>query len=103
MDRRDHPRFHTRFEAFCFSGREEGEGRLRDVSYSGAQVTDVDLRPPLGTKVQLTVLVGSSAPFELSGAVVRHLDDGFALEFAELPAHIRSLVDDVAAIVEAAD
>ena len=103
MDRRHHPRFCARFEAFCSSGREEGQGQLRDLSYSGAQISDVAFRPALGTTVRLFVLVDPSPPFELTGVVVRHLDDGFAIEFSELAAEVRNLVDDVAAVVRAAE
>jgi hypothetical protein len=103
MERRIHPRYHARFVAFCSSGREEGEGRLRDLSYSGAQLADVALRPGIGTKVRLMVLIEPTPPFELSGTVVRELDDGFAIEFNELAPEVRNLVDDVAAIVRATD
>ncbi len=103
MNRRSHPRFQARFEAFCSSGREEGEGQLRDLSYSGAQLVGAAIRPAIGTKVRLFVMIDPSPPFELAGTVARHVEDGFGLAFAELEPEIRNLVDDVAAIVRAGD
>lgn len=101
MDRRNHPRFQTRFEALCSSGREEAEGVLSDLSYSGAQLVGGRLQPPIGTKVRLYVLIEPVEPFQLVGSVVRHIDDGFAIEFSRLDPEIERLVDDVAAIVGA--
>jgi len=103
LERRVHPRFRTRFDAFCSSGREEGEGVLHDLSYAGARVLETPIRPPVGTKVRLYLFVAPDRPFELNGEVARLLDDGFALSFDELPADLRSLVDDFAALVQPLD
>jgi len=48
--------------------------RLIDVSLSGAAVA-TDQRPPMGTLVNIG---------KVPGRVVRHLDDGFAVEFTRL-------------------
>ena len=48
--------------------------RLMDLSLSGAAV-DIDIRPPIGTAVQL----GS-----MRGRVVRHFVEGVAIEFLTL-------------------
>ncbi len=103
MDRRTHPRYRTRFDAFCSSGREEGEGTLHDLSYAGARILDSPICPPEGTKVRLYLFVDPSRPFELTGTVARHVEAGFALSFGDLPSELRSLVDDFAAVVEPLD
>lgn len=102
MNRRRHARFQTRFEVFCSSGREEGEGQLRDLSYSGAQICGATLRPALGSKIALFVLVDPSPPFEVTGTVVRRLDDGFAIEFLDFSDEICNLVEEVAVTIRAA-
>ena len=48
--------------------------RLIDVSLSGAAVA-TDQRPPIGALVTLG---------KVQGRVVRHLDDGFAVEFLRM-------------------
>ena len=48
--------------------------RLIDLSLSGAAVA-TDQRPPMGTLVTIGIV---------QGRVVRHLDDGFAVEFTRL-------------------
>jgi hypothetical protein len=99
VDKRAHPRFQTRFDALCSSGSEEGAGTLSDLSYQGARVEDASIRPAIGTKIRLYVFIQPVSPFELHGYVVRHTDEGFAIEFANIEPEIARLVDDVAAIV----
>ena len=101
MDRRKHPRFRTRFDALCSSGREEGTGVLVDISYSGARLEQSSLQPPVGTKVHLYVFVQPVSPFELVGSVVRSSQEGFSIEYDVESPEVRLLVDDVAAIVSA--
>ena len=99
MEQRGHPRYRTRFDTLCSSGREEGAGTLADLSYTGARLEDASLRPALGTKVRLFVFVQPVQPFELSGHVVRHTENGFAIAFTSLDPEVEHLVDDVAALV----
>ena len=48
--------------------------KLQDLSLSGAAI-EIDVRPAIGTQVTLGTMRGS---------VVRHLDDGIAVEFANI-------------------
>ncbi|MGX5666048.1 PilZ domain-containing protein [Rhizobium daejeonense] len=51
--------------------------RLMDLSLSGAAV-DIDIRPPIGTAVQLG---------NMRGRIVRHFLEGVAIEFLSLQSH----------------
>ena len=99
MDRRNHPRFRTQFDALCSTGEREGAGTLINISRSGARLgTDSEL-PELGTKVRLYVFIQPVCPFELCGEVVRHEGASFAISYSNLDPEIGRLVDDVAAVV----
>ena len=98
-NRREQPRTKTRFELLCSTGRVEGHGLLGDISYSGARISETTIRPDLGTQVRLYVFVQPVSPFEIVGNVVRHTDDGFALEYKIVDPEVKRLVDDTAAIV----
>lgn len=99
MDKRKDTRFKTRFDALYSSGRSEGSGSLKDISYSGACLENVSLWPSLGTQVRLYVFVQPVQPFELVGHVVRRTESGFAIEYDIADSEIQRLVDDVGAIV----
>jgi hypothetical protein len=99
VERRNHPRFRTRFDALCSSGEREGSGTLVDISRSGARLDSDNLLPELGTKVRLYVFILPVSPFELSGEVVRAEGTSFAIRYSNLDPEIGRLVDDVAALV----
>jgi hypothetical protein len=99
MDKRKDPRFKTRFDALYSSGREEGTAVLVDLSYSGARFESATIQPAPGTQVRLYIFVQPVKPFELIGHVVRYTGKGFAVELDISDDEIRSLVDDVSAIV----
>ena len=101
MDKRRNPRFRTRFDALYSLGSEEGSGVLTDLSYSGARLENATLAPEPGTKVRLFIFIQPIQPFELIGHVVRHTEDGFAVEVDVPDPEIQHLVDDVRAIVTA--
>ena len=98
-DRRRDGRVRTRFESIYSAGRTEGEGVLADISYSGALIEGVSLKPVLGKPVRIYIFVQPVSPFELRGIVVRHTGDGFAIEYPTVSEEVRRLVDDAAAIV----
>ena len=102
MTKRKHPRYKTRFDALCSSGREEGSGVLVDISYSGARIEESTIQPPASARVRLYVFLQPVNPFELIGTVVRSSRAGFSIEYEIDSPEIRLLVDDVAAIVSAA-
>jgi len=99
VERRNHPRFRTRFDALCSTGEREGAGTLVNISRSGARLDSVNDLPPLGTKVRLYIFIQPISPFELSGEVVRHEGTTFAIRYSNLDPEIGRLVDDVAALV----
>ena len=93
-------RIHFSFE------RTEGTASLVNISYTGALLEDTEMRPPVGTSINLYVYLTlprafeSAPPSELPGAVSRHSPDGFAVKFEN--SHnpdLRRMVDDAAALV----
>lgn len=99
MDRRNHPRFRTRFDVLCSTGEREGAGTLVDLSRSGARMEATNVLPAIGTKVRLYVFIQPVSPFEISGEVVRQEGASFAIRYSNLDPEIGRLVDDVAALV----
>jgi hypothetical protein len=96
-DKRRGARIRTRFETAYSVGREEGTGILANISYSGALLMETSLQARLGSKVRVHVLL--SEPFEVAGKVVRHVEGGFAIEYADVSPELRRLIDDAAAVV----
>ena len=99
LDRRTAGRVQTRFESLYSEGRSEGTGTLADISYSGALIDGATTCPELGKPLRIYVFVQPVAPFEIVGTVVRHTENGFAIEYPEVGEDVRRLVDDAAAVV----
>lgn len=99
MNRRNHPRFGTRFDVLCSSGEQEGSGTLVNLSRSGARLDCVTHMPEIGSKVRLYVFIQPVCPFELAGEVVRHEGTTFAIRYNNIDPEVGRLVDDVAALV----
>jgi hypothetical protein len=99
VDRRNHPRFRTKFDVLCSSGETEGAGILVNISRSGARLETPNEIPELGTKVRLYIFIQPVCPFELSGEVARVEGNTFAIRYSNLDPEIGRLVDDVAALV----
>jgi len=94
------PRIRTWFETHFSSQRQEGEGVLADVSYTGARVEDTGIQPSIGALAILYVcLPDDPKPFQLEGRVTRHTDAGFAIEYARPDQDMRRGVDRIAEMV----
>ena len=94
------PRIRTWFETHFSSQRQEGEGVLADVSYTGARVEDTGIQPSVGALAILYVcLPDDPKPFQLEGKVTRHTDAGFAIEYEKPDEHTRRGVDRIAEMV----
>ena len=94
------PRIRTWFETHFSSQRQEGEGVLADVSYTGARVEDTGIRPSVGALAILYVcLPDDPKPFQLEGKVTRHTDAGFAIEYDKPDRDTRCGVDRIAELV----
>lgn len=92
-------RIRTRFECHCEATFEQGEASLSNVSYTGALLSDTSVTPPRGDLVRLRLPLPDGQTLEIQGYVVRHIGTGFAVEFEDLDAHTRRLVDDAAGLV----
>ena len=94
------PRIRTWFETHFSSQRQEGEGVLADVSYTGARVEDTGIQPSVGALAILYVcLPDDPKPFQLEGKVVRHTEAGFAIEYEKPDEDTRRAVDRIAEMV----
>ena len=98
-NRRREGRVRTKFEALYSAGRLEGTGVLQDISYSGAHFEEASLLPSIGLEIRVYVFIQPVSPLELVGWVVRHTDNGFAIEYKVTDPEAQRLVDDIAAIV----
>jgi hypothetical protein len=99
VDRRNHPRFRTKFDVLCTVGETEGAGTLVNLSRSGAVVETTNTLPELGEKVRLYIFIQPVCPFELAGEVVRSENGTFAIRYSNLDPDVGRLVDDVRAMV----
>jgi len=99
MDRRNHPRFRTKFDVLCSAGDTAGAGSLVNISRSGARLDTASRCPEIGTKVRLYIFIQPVCPFELSGEVTRIDGTTFAIRYSNLDPEVGRLVDDVAALV----
>ena len=98
-NRRRSARIKTRFESLYSAGRYEGAGVLSEISFSGARVEGASLKPELGKELRIYVFVQPVCPFEVIGRVVRHTEEGFAIEFDNLSDDVRRLIEDASAMV----
>jgi hypothetical protein len=97
---RHSPRIRTWFETHFSSQRQEGEGVLADVSYTGARVEDTGIQPSVGALAILYVcLPDDTKPFQLEGKVARHTQAGFAIEFENPDEDTRRAVDRITEMV----
>jgi len=97
---RSSPRVRTWFETHFSSQRQEGEGVLADVSYTGARVEETGIRPSIGALAILYVcLPDDPNPFQVEGKVARHTDSGFAIEYEKPDEDTRRGVDRIAEMV----
>ncbi len=104
--KRPDKRIPTDLEAFYHARRADAVGMVANISYSGALIEDITVQPEIGTFVVLYVYLEppsafeAETPFRLTGHVVRHSSDGFAIEYKDnLNRDVRRMVDDAAAIV----
>ncbi|MEE8508716.1 MAG: PilZ domain-containing protein [Myxococcota bacterium] len=93
--RRRDARIRTQFETLSASGT----AVLTDISYSGALLGETSVQPDIGSVITLYVFLQPVNPIELAGEVVRHTENGFAIEYKDVSKAVRRLVDDAAAIV----
>ncbi len=99
-DRRCGPRIKTGVTAYFSSARGEGSAVVADISPVGARLKQAEPRPGVGARVGLSpFLPSSSKRLQVSGRVVRHTEDGFAIEYERPNSHICDLVaEDVAPV-----
>jgi CBS domain-containing protein len=85
MDRRVAPRVRVCVPVGFEANGLCAEGKICDISVSGARIETTGVPPALGTDVQVTFVLGPDAPpFEVPAKVVRQTRaGGFAVEFAQ--------------------
>ncbi len=99
-DRRCGPRIKTGVTAYFSSSREEGSAVVAEISPVGARLEKAWSRPGVSAQVGLSLFLPSSSKrLKISGRVVRHTKDGFAIEYERPNPHICDLVsEDVAPV-----
>ena len=76
------------------SGEERGEGRIVNISLSGALIESSAIRPRLEAPITLTIWTAhASAVGEIVGTVARHAIGGFAVHYAEATPLVHRLVE----------
>ncbi len=94
-DKRRAPRITTRFGAVYSFDRQEGQGFVANISYSGALLDNVSIRPQVSMPVHVHLLLPHRPnPLELVGQVVRHIERGFAIKYAEHNEDLRRFIDE---------
>ena len=80
-------RFPIPLQVYCSFEQVDGIASLVDISYTGALLEDTEMRPKIGTHINLSIYFESpvtdkvATHFELTGVVVRHNSNGFAVKF----------------------
>lgn len=87
-------------ECYGAATRQKGRAQLADVSREGALVLQTRIMPIRGELVGVTADTPSGSVL-LIGWCVRHVHDGFAIEFDHLDERAGSFIDDLSAVVRA--
>lgn len=88
------------FECYGAATRQKGRAQLVDVSRQGALVLKTRITPIRGELVGITADTPSGNVL-LIGWCVRHVENGFAVEFDHLDERTTGFIDDLASIVPA--
>jgi hypothetical protein len=87
------PRKKVSLAVLCRSGVERGVGRMVNASLSGALLEPTSIRPERGAAVRILFTApGAGRASELDGAVARHTETGFAIEFLAISNPLLDLV-----------
>jgi len=97
-NRRREGRIYTDFTCLCAAVRQRGRGRIQDISPSGCLIVDSPITPCRGELVGLT-FDHKAGNMLLIGWVVRHVDNGFAIEFDHLEPDSLELIKTLESIV----
>ncbi len=73
----------------CRSGTRQGSARLVNISLIGAELESPEIRPAEGTLVKIRLV---SPAIELKGTVVRHTNEGFAIQFLTVSKEVADLM-----------
>ncbi len=92
-DRRRGPRIKTDLATYFSAAREEGSAVLADISSVGALLERAESQPSVGARVRLGLfLPNSSKRLQVVGQVVRHTENGFAIEYESPNPHLYHVV-----------
>jgi hypothetical protein len=96
FEKRAAQRIAVHLSVLAISGKEQGDGKLVDVSLSGALIESSEIRPRLGAPVKITIpgAQQDSPPREFLGTVARHAAGGFAIRFGKLSRSVIQLVEE---------
>ena len=81
------PRKQVDLLVLCWSGT---PARLVNISLTGAELESPEIRPPAGALVKIEL---DSPAIELKGKVVRHTDEGFAIQFRSVTKEVADWID----------
>ncbi|MCA9502106.1 MAG: PilZ domain-containing protein [Myxococcales bacterium] len=91
-------RFPVDIECHGTATRQKGRALLADVSHDGALVLKTGIVPIRGELIGVTADT-VAGPLLLIGWCVRHVDDGFAIEFDHLDERAAAFIDDLSSVV----
>ena len=88
-EQRGKPRKQVDLLVLCRSGVRQGSARLVNISLLGAKLESTAIRPAEGTLVKIRL---DSPAIELKGTVVRHTNEGFAIQFLTVSKEVMELM-----------
>jgi hypothetical protein len=85
-------------ECYGAATRQKGSAQISDLSLNGAMVSHTNITPVRGELIGIS-FDAADGPILLIGWVVRHIDQGFAIEFDHLDQTATDFIDNCAAVV----
>ena len=85
-------------ECYGAATRQKGPGQISDLSRNGAMLSQTEIVPVRGELVGISFDT-VDGPILMIGWVIRHIDQGFAIEFDHLDQNAIDFIDNCAAVV----
>jgi hypothetical protein len=83
-------RIRVRADAVFQLGRQEGRGRVRNLSAGGVEIRNPQPLPDVGTQASIHLIAADVTLGPLAGEVVRETAGGIAFRFLDVNAELRS-------------